>query len=145
MTKHEHRHDVHRDGPPRVSRGRDARGSTLVELLAAVTIMGTAVVSLLTGMSTLLLNSAQNRQATTAGVIARDYAEAIELAVSQPGAWCATSYTVAYTPPAGYSVSAAFGSCPVYNAATPQFQTVAITVTSPRNYTELLRTVVRQT
>ena len=74
--------------------------------------MGTAVIALVTGMGTLLNSSSQNRQATTSAIVARDYAEALDVAVAQPGAWCSSSYTVSYTPPSGYSVTPTAGAVP---------------------------------
>ncbi len=106
--------------------------------------MGTAVIALVTGMATVLNSSSQNRQATTSAIVARDYAEALNVAVAQPGAWCSTSYTVSFTPPPGYTVTPTAGACPANNATTPQFQTVAIVVTSPSSATESLTVVVRK-
>ena len=106
--------------------------------------MGTAVIALVTGMGTLLNSSSQNRTATTSAIVARDYAEALEVAVAQPGAWCSTSYSVAYSPPAGFSVTPTAGACPATDATTPQFQTVAIVVTAPEGATESLTVVVRE-
>src|ERR1700694_5613464 len=126
----------------RSRRGRGERGSTLVELLIATSIMGIAIVALLVGTTTLETLSASNRQSTTTGIVARDYAEALALATSQPGVFCAASYTVTYTPPTGYSVGTAFGACP--GAAAAQYQTVTITATAPNGSTETLRTVVRK-
>jgi type II secretory pathway pseudopilin PulG len=119
------------------------RGSTLVELLIASTIMGIAVVTIVMAMTAAFTTSAIGRQSTNAGIVARDYAEAIELAAGTT-AWCSTSYTTAYTPPSGYTVSPVFGACPANNTTTPQFQTVTITVTAPNGSTEVLRTVVRK-
>ena len=106
--------------------------------------MGTAVIALVTGMGTLLNSSSQNRQATTSAIVARDYAEALDVAVAQSGSWCSTSYTVSYTPPAGYTVTPTAAACPVNNATTPQFQVVTISVASPSGATESLRVVVRK-
>jgi prepilin-type N-terminal cleavage/methylation domain-containing protein len=119
-------------------------GFSLVELLIATAIMGTAVIALVTGMATVLNSSSQNRQATTSAIVARDYAEALDVAVAQPGVWCASSYTVAFTPPTGYTVTPTVGACPANDATTPQFQTVAIVVTSPSSATENLTVVVRK-
>jgi type II secretory pathway pseudopilin PulG len=121
-------------------RVREERGSTLIELLAATSIMGIACVTMLVGMSTLFTSSAQNRTQTTAGIAARDYAESLSEAVTSAN-WCSTSYTTAYTAPTGYTVTPSFGSCPA--ASAPQFQTVTITVTSSGD-TETLKTVVRE-
>jgi type II secretory pathway pseudopilin PulG len=125
-------------------RGRGDDGSTLVELLIATTIMGIAVVTIVMAMTTTFTTSAVNRQATNSAIVARDYAEAVELAAAATGAWCSASYTVSYTPPSGYSVTPVFGACPANNTTTPQFQTVNITVTGPSGATETLRTVVRK-
>lgn len=106
--------------------------------------MGTAVIALVTGMATLLDSSSQNRQATTSAIVARNYAEALEVAVAQPGAWCSSSYTASYAPPSGYAVTPTAGACPANNATTPQFQTVEIVVTGPASATESLTVVVRE-
>jgi type II secretory pathway pseudopilin PulG len=123
-------------------RARGERGSTLIELLVATAIMGTAVVTIMFGVGSTFTSSGANRQSTTAGIVARDYAQAVDLAVSQAGAWCASSYAVVLTPPTGYSAGATYGACPASSAA--QFQTVAITVTEPDRATETLNTVVRE-
>jgi Tfp pilus assembly protein PilV len=122
---------------------RDA-GSTLIEVLVASVIMASAVIVLVSGMSALYSSSIQNRQATTASVVARDYAEALVLAVAQTGAWCSTSYAIAFTPPSGYTATATYGACPTNNTTTPQFQTVTISAVPPTGLTETLRMVVRQ-
>jgi len=122
-------------------RVRDERGSTLVEVLIATAIMGISVVVLLVGTSTTFISSAQNRQSTTGAIVARDYAESLDLAVTA-SAWCSGSYTVSYTPPSGYSVGVAYSQCPAANVA--QLQTAVITVTAPNGATETLRTVVRE-
>jgi prepilin-type N-terminal cleavage/methylation domain-containing protein len=119
-------------------------GFSLIELLIATAIMGSAVVALVAGMATLINSSSQNRQATTASIVARDYAESLEVSVAQAGAWCSSSYTVSYTPPAGYAVTPTVGGCPANNATTPQFQTVAISVAAPSGATEALTVVVRE-
>jgi len=121
---------------------RNQRGSTLVELLAATSIMGIAVVGLLVGSSVTSQTSGQNRIQTNAGIVARNYAESLSEAVTSSN-WCQTTaagYGPAYTAPTGYTVSAAFGACPI--ASAPQFQTVTITVTSGGD-TETLKSVIR--
>jgi prepilin-type N-terminal cleavage/methylation domain-containing protein len=129
--------------------GRDAPGNrreagfSLIELLIATAIMGISVIAIVYGMGTLFNSSSQNRQATTAAIVARDYAEALDVAVAQTGAWCASSYTVSYTPPTGYTVTPSFGACPANNNTTPQFQTVTISVATPLGATEKLTTVER--
>ena len=138
-----HRRSIIRRG---VIRGN--RGSTLIELLIATSIMGTAVIALLTGTTTLFGTSTINRQAATAGIVARDYAEALSAATSQTASWCSTTpagnpYSVSFTPPSGYSVAAVYNACPTNNASTPQVQTVTITATAPSGATEVVKTIVR--
>src|SRR5689334_895187 len=137
---------MNRRAPRRQGRkSRDGHGSTLIEVLIASVIMGSAVIVLVTGLGTLFASSIQNRESTTAGVIARSYAEALVVAANQAGAWCSPTYTVDYTVPAGYAVSAAPDPCPATSPAnTPQFQTVTITATTPKGSTETLRMVVRK-
>jgi Tfp pilus assembly protein PilV len=124
-------------------------GSTLVEVLIATVLMGSAIIVMVTGMSTLFASSIQNRQATTAGLVARDYAEALVVTVAAQAPadpWCSTTpYPVDYTAPDGFSVTtAATAACPAENATTPQFQPLVITATSPSGRTETLRVVVRK-
>jgi type II secretory pathway pseudopilin PulG len=128
----------------RASRDRGEAGSTLVELLTATAIMGVAVVTVVMAMSAAFTTSAVSRQAANAGIVARDYAESVELAAAATNAWCSASYTTSYQPPSGYTVTPVFGSCPTNDATTPQFQTVTITVQAPSGATETLRTVVRK-
>ena len=48
-------------------------GFSLIELLIATAIMGTAVIALVTGMGTLLNSSSQNRQATTSAIVGMSF------------------------------------------------------------------------
>ena len=100
----------------RLEDGRPDGGGTLIEVLVATVVMSSAIIVLVAGLVTLGGSSIQNRQVTTASIVARNYAEALELAVAQSGAWCHLTYPVASAVPAGYSVSAVFGACP---ASTP--------------------------
>lgn len=104
--------------------------------------MGIAVVTIVMAMTTTFTTSAVSRQSTNAAIVARDYAEAVELAAAATNAWCSSAYSVSYTPPSGYTVTPTYGPCPV--SAQPQFQTVTISVSAPSGATETLRTVVRQ-
>ena len=123
---------------------RAETGFSLIEVLIATAIMGTAIVALVFGMGTLLDSSAQNRQATTANIVARDYVEALDVAVAQANAWCASSYTVSYTPPSGYTVTPSVGACPANTATTPQFQTVSVAVAGPSSSGANLTVVLRE-
>ena len=125
-------------------RCRNDDGVSLIEMLVAVMIMGTAVITLVTGMSGIVNSAGQTRQDTTAAFVVRDYAEAVEQAATATGAWCSASYTVSYTPPTGYSVTPSYGSCPANNSTTPQFQTVTLSATAPGGDVEHLTFVVRK-
>jgi type II secretory pathway pseudopilin PulG len=134
------------DGP-----ARGETGAMLIEVLVALVISAGAIFVLVGGMTALFASSAQNRQTTTAGFVARDYAEVLEGVVAQAsaaavsGAWCSTTYTVPYTPPTGYTVTGV-GTCPANTASTtPQFEPFVITAKAPNLAPEQLRVVVRQT
>lgn len=122
----------------------DEAGFSLIEVLVATVVMGTAVIALVIGLGTVINSNEQTREATTAAIVARGYAESVEVAAEQPVAWCSTSYSTSYTPPAGYTVTPTFGACPANTATTPQFQTVQISVASPSGATEKLTMVVRK-
>jgi prepilin-type N-terminal cleavage/methylation domain-containing protein len=77
------------------------RGDTLIELLVAVVVMGIAVVAITGGVATSIRMSDIHRKQSAAGAYVRDFAEAIENAVSAtPTGYvpCAgtTTYTSAY-------------------------------------------------
>jgi type II secretory pathway pseudopilin PulG len=56
-------------------------GETLVELLVAMSILGVAVVALVSGIGTSVLVSDVHRKEATAGAVVRTYGEAIAAAV----------------------------------------------------------------
>jgi type II secretory pathway pseudopilin PulG len=128
----------------------DDRGETLVELLVALVILGIAVVAIVGGLASSVLISDVHRKQAQAGVIVRDYAEALQAAVTAsqlnyaacpaaPGyapsaaALSATGFTV----PSGYTAAASvqywdgsstFGSCPA--GGDTGLQRVTLTVSS---------------
>ena len=82
---------------------RDDRGESLIELLIALSIMGTAVVALAAGLVTSVTVSDIHRKQATAQQYVRGYAEAIENTVAGGGyVGCAT--TASYASPNGFSV-----------------------------------------
>jgi type II secretory pathway pseudopilin PulG len=88
---------------------RDDRGETLVELLVALVILGTAVVALIGAVATGVRMSDIHRKEATAGSYVRSFGEAVNTAVNAtPTGYTAcatiTTYTGAYTVPdtAGY-------------------------------------------
>ena len=83
------------------------QGTTLVEVLAAVALIGIAFLTILGGMMTAAVGADVHRKAATADLQVRSYAEAIRRASYVD---CATtsSYTpaaVGYAAPAGFSAS----------------------------------------
>lgn len=84
--------------------GRE-RGETLLELLVSVSIMGTAFVAIIAGIGTTLLSTDVHRQASTAEVVLRSYAERIQDPTDVPYVDCAT--TSSYASPTGFSLPGA--------------------------------------
>jgi type II secretory pathway pseudopilin PulG len=84
------------------TRGRGERGETLVELLVTVVIMGSAIVALVAGVATAVASSDTHRQDATAEGVVRSYAEQV---VNATYVDCTTTYTPAYTPPTGWTLS----------------------------------------
>jgi prepilin-type N-terminal cleavage/methylation domain-containing protein len=85
--------------------GGDSAGETLIELLVAMSILGVAVVALVSGIGTSVLVSDVHRKEATAGAVVRTYGEAIQAAVDAP----TSGYNVtcagasAYMSPAGFA------------------------------------------
>lgn len=67
----------------RPGRGHD-RGETLVELLVAIAVMGTAVVTIIGATATAIRLSNIHREQAKAGAYLREFAEAIEANVANP-------------------------------------------------------------
>jgi type II secretory pathway pseudopilin PulG len=80
------------------------RGETLVELVMAVAILGTAVVALVGGIGTSVLLSDVHRKQATAGAVVRTYAEAIEGVVdASPTGYTGCARPSAYASPTGFA------------------------------------------
>jgi type II secretory pathway pseudopilin PulG len=79
-------------------------GETLVELLVAMSILGVAVVALVSGIGTSVLVSDVHRKEATAGAVVRTYGEAIGAAVdaSTSGYDTTCAGVSAYMSPAGF-------------------------------------------
>lgn len=85
-------------------------GFTLVEVLVAMVILGSAVSALVAALGTTANASDRHRKLSTAETVLRTYAEAVEGATYQGNCTTAqnTSYkasTFAITAPTGYSIS----------------------------------------
>jgi type II secretory pathway pseudopilin PulG len=90
-------------------RDRGQRGETLVELLVAISILGTGVVALLGGIGTSILVSDVHRKEATVDTVVHSYAEAIESAVAAaPSAYVDCAGSDAYSTPIGFSVPSGY-------------------------------------
>lgn len=129
---------------PRPARLPPESGTTLIEILIAIMVLGIGVTALVGGLISSISASNVHRDAATRDTIIRSYAEqlkfAIEGQITSGGSWCAvTSSTVI----SGYAVSQAPDPCP--SAGAPQFQTVTLTVSSLNGGgAESMQIVVRQ-
>jgi prepilin-type N-terminal cleavage/methylation domain-containing protein len=90
--------------------GGDSAGETLIELLVAMSILGVAVVALVSGIGTSVLVSDVHRKEATAGAVVRTYSEAIEAAVDAPTSGYNTTCAgvSAYSAPAGFSAPSGY-------------------------------------
>jgi type II secretory pathway pseudopilin PulG len=112
-----------------------------VELILTVAIMGIAIVTIVGGAMTSILDSDYNHKQADASNILRAYADSVAAMAYQP---CLASYSPAYSPPTGYSVSiisteywdtttnafissASLGSCPTADFG---FERLTLQVTS---------------
>lgn len=86
--------------------GRSEAGTTLIELLVAVAIMGIAFVTILGGIGTAIIGSDAQRRDASAGLVLTSAAERV-VAEADPYAYvpCATDYQDPAPPPARYSVT----------------------------------------
>lgn len=72
-------------------------GTTLLEIMIAVAILGISFVALLGGMTTSIIASDFHRKEATAGAALRNFAEAVK-AEAYDGT-CPATYSPAFTPP----------------------------------------------
>ena len=129
----------------------DDRGASLVEVLVAVVVLGTAAASAVGGLYTSIAVSDSHRQQTTAATIAGHYTERI---AGSPDLNCASaattygSYAGGVGVPAGYTTSvgpieswtgSAWGAC-----TTGELQRVTVVVSSDDGVSEHSVVVVRQ-
>jgi type II secretory pathway pseudopilin PulG len=121
---------------------RDQRGTTLVEIVIALVILGGLVSTLLAALATASQGSKAHRDLVTADAALRDYAEAAKAAVklSCAGAGGTATYTVSYTPPAGFTVnSLGTRTCP----ASTSVSQLDLSVTLPSGTVRSLSIKVR--
>jgi len=122
------------------------RGETLIEVLAAIIIIGTAIAALVGGLATTILTSSHNRERATANTLLRSYAEGVKQ-FSRAGYFdCTTTYVVpdtAYILPPGWTRPTNIVSpCP--GGVDAGTQRVTITVESPTHARQILEIWVRR-
>ncbi|MBM7515624.1 type II secretion system protein [Nocardioides nitrophenolicus] len=93
-----------------MKRGDADRGESLVEVLAAVVILGIAGVAIMTGLMLAVKTSDIHRKETTSGAYVKSYAEAIQNYVEthQSAFTCSPDYrpgVVGFPVPNGYTTS----------------------------------------
>jgi Tfp pilus assembly protein PilV len=118
-------------------RQREA-GSSLIEVLIAVLILGITVSALVGGVISSILTSRIHRDDATGDTVIRSYAEQIEAAVVTQ---CATSstYTIGYTPPSFFTAAEAPStSCP------PTTEVVTLSVSAGGGTTETMQILLRR-
>jgi Tfp pilus assembly protein PilV len=130
----------------------DDRGATLVEVLVAVVVLGTAGLAVLGGMYTSIAVSDVHRKEATAAAAARDYSERIAGAPDLGCASAAATYASVASQvdiPAGYSADvdpiewwtgSGWGAC----TAGAGLQRVTVEVSSDDGVSERSVVVVRQ-
>lgn len=129
----------------------DDRGSSLIEVLVAVVVLGTAGASAVGALYTSIAVSSSHRDQTTAAAVARAYTERI---AGAPDLDCGTagstygSFAGAVSVPTGYTTSvgpieswngSVWGAC-----VTGELQRVTVVASSPGGVTERSVVVVRQ-
>ena len=119
---------------------RSERGDTLVEILAALVIIGLIVSAYFAAYATASTGSKGQRDLVTADGVLRDYAEAIKSAVRDQVNGCGksnpTTFTASYTPPAGFTVSSSPSvtgqTCPAVTAVNLEHLTVQLPTAQAR-------------
>jgi type II secretory pathway pseudopilin PulG len=116
-------------------------GETLIEVIFSLVIIGVIVSVFFAAIATTSNATKAHRDLVTADAVLRDYAEAAKHSVRTD---CKTrptgsAFTVAYTPPAGFGVSATGLTCPAVTTT----GTVAITATMPNTVQRTLSIAVR--
>lgn len=86
----------------RTPRCCDEEGSTLVDTLVGVAILGIGVTAVVAGMATSITVSDLGRASAEAQIAVRSYGEQVAAATYTD---CASSYATGFTPPSGYSAT----------------------------------------
>ena len=122
-------------------------GETLIEVLATIIIIATAISALIGGLATTILATSHNRDLATANTLMRSYAEGVKQYSRAGYQDCAASYNVpatAYVLPNGWNVPTNTVMSPCPGGTDPGTQQVHIIVTTPGNVSQTLDVWVRR-
>jgi type II secretory pathway pseudopilin PulG len=118
----------------------DEAGTSLIEIVIALVVLGGVVASLMAALVTSSTASNTHRDLVTADTVLRDYAEATKQAVRSSCTADGATYDVSYTPPNRFTVNALTAQpCPSATTTQP----VHLTVTLPSGTTKDLDIRVR--
>jgi type II secretory pathway pseudopilin PulG len=118
----------------------DEAGTSLIEIVIALVVLGGVVASLMAALVTSSTASNTHRDLVTADAVLRDYAEATKQAVRASCVEGGTTYSVSYAPPSRFTVGPLDAQpCPSVTAT----QVVHLTVTLPSGTTKGLDIRVR--
>jgi prepilin-type N-terminal cleavage/methylation domain-containing protein len=130
---------------------RSERGETLIEILITLVLVGLVVSAYFATFSVQGAGSTEHRTLVTADGVLRSYGEATKSAVrAQCASFTSTTFTVSFTPPAGYTVNP-LASQPCPPSSTPgttvspsqPWAPITITVTMPNGQTRSMNLAVR--
>ena len=115
-------------------------GSSLVEIIFAIVILGIIVGSLTAALSTSENGTAVHRQLVTADATLRGYAESVKTAVRASCTGSSGTWTPSYTPPAGFTVNTLSAqACPAVTTTS----VVTLDATMPNGTVKHLSIAVR--
>lgn len=114
---------------------RDENGMTLIEVILALVILGAVVSALMSALVTTSTASRSHRDLATADAALRDYAEAYKAAVRATCVGGATTYTVSFTAPSGFTPSPAPGTSQSCPAGVTSIKTVTVSIALPNGTT----------
>ena len=118
---------------------RTDAGETLVEIIVTIIIVSVAVTALVASLGSAAGSAKAHRDNVLTDTVVRNFAEATKSAAESctPGG----SYSVSYSPPAGFSVSKspASNTCPAVNTT----QSLTLSITGPGGVVKTMQMMVR--
>ena len=122
------------------ARRHSETGTSLIEIIFAIVILGIIVSALTAVLSTSENGTAVHRQLVTADATLRDYAESVKAAVRTSCSGSGGTWTSGYSPPSGFTINALGAqACPAVTTTS----TVALSTTMPNGVVKHLSIAVR--